>query len=101
MNETNKIIADEEKNLFSFCSYIVNAYGGRSILGIRYAYFFVWKFTIAPTLKLQKVFYNNRLNQPFVIQKHNTELLVTMVRQQFKKNMHETDPEKIQKMKDE
>ncbi|CAD6269820.1 unnamed protein product [Miscanthus lutarioriparius] len=34
-------------------------------------------------------------------QKHNTELLVTMVRQQFKKNMHETDPEKIQKMKDD
>jgi hypothetical protein len=38
---------------------------------------------------------------PFVNQKHNTELLVTMVRDQFKKNMHETDPEKIQKMKDE
>ncbi|KAL5681369.1 hypothetical protein ACJX0J_007754, partial [Zea mays] len=34
-------------------------------------------------------------------QKHNTELLVAMVRQQFKKNMHETDPEKIQKMKDD
>uniref|UniRef100_A0A9I9CPS4 Complex 1 LYR protein domain-containing protein n=4 Tax=Magnoliopsida TaxID=3398 RepID=A0A9I9CPS4_CUCME len=32
---------------------------------------------------------------------HNTELIVDMVRQQFKKNMHETDPEKIQKMKDE
>jgi hypothetical protein len=38
---------------------------------------------------------------PFVNQKHNTELPVTMVRDQFKKNMHETDPEKIQKMKDE
>ncbi|GJM95420.1 hypothetical protein PR202_ga12155 [Eleusine coracana subsp. coracana] len=38
---------------------------------------------------------------PFVTQKHNTELLVTMVREQFKKNMHETDPEKIQKMKDD
>nr|CAB3466194.1 unnamed protein product [Digitaria exilis] len=36
-----------------------------------------------------------------VLRKHNTELLVTMVRQQFKKNMHETDPEKIQKMKDD
>ncbi|AQK42357.1 hypothetical protein ZEAMMB73_Zm00001d024931 [Zea mays] len=34
-------------------------------------------------------------------QKHNKELLVAMVRQQFKKNMHETDPEKIQKMKDD
>uniref|UniRef100_A0A0E0MNP1 Complex 1 LYR protein domain-containing protein n=2 Tax=Oryzinae TaxID=1648021 RepID=A0A0E0MNP1_ORYPU len=34
-------------------------------------------------------------------QKHNTGLLVSMVREQFKKNMHETDPEKIQKMKDE
>ncbi|XP_012084151.1 uncharacterized protein LOC105643598 isoform X1 [Jatropha curcas] len=32
---------------------------------------------------------------------HNTELLVGMVRQQFKRNMHETDPEKIQKLKDE
>ncbi|KAH1208988.1 hypothetical protein GmHk_15G043625 [Glycine max] len=32
--------------------------------------------------------------------KHNTELLVDMVRQQFKKHMHETDPEKIQKLKD-
>uniref|UniRef100_A0A0D3HVS6 Complex 1 LYR protein domain-containing protein n=2 Tax=Oryza TaxID=4527 RepID=A0A0D3HVS6_9ORYZ len=34
-------------------------------------------------------------------QKHNTGLLVSMVREQFKKNMHETDPEKIQKMKDD
>ncbi|RZB90408.1 hypothetical protein D0Y65_023041, partial [Glycine soja] len=33
--------------------------------------------------------------------KHNTELLVDLVRQQFKKNMHETDPEKIQKLKDD
>ncbi|KAI4344731.1 hypothetical protein L6164_011923 [Bauhinia variegata] len=32
---------------------------------------------------------------------HNTELVVDMVRQQFKKNMHETDPEKIQKFKDD
>jgi hypothetical protein len=34
-------------------------------------------------------------------QQHNTGLLVSMVRQQFKKNMHEADPVKIQKMKDE
>lgn len=34
-------------------------------------------------------------------QQHNTGLLVNMVRQQFKKNMHETDPDKIQKMKDD
>ncbi|XP_057774236.1 uncharacterized protein LOC131003388 [Salvia miltiorrhiza] len=33
--------------------------------------------------------------------KFNTELLITMVREQFKKNMHETDPDKIQKMKDD
>ncbi|KAI3687038.1 hypothetical protein L1987_80728 [Smallanthus sonchifolius] len=32
---------------------------------------------------------------------HNTELVVQMVRQQFKKHMHETDPEKIQKLKDD
>nr|AFK49552.1 unknown [Lotus japonicus] len=32
---------------------------------------------------------------------YNTELLVDMVRQQFKKNIHETDPEKIQKFKDD
>ncbi|KAI9122821.1 hypothetical protein K1719_005710 [Acacia pycnantha] len=32
---------------------------------------------------------------------NNTELLVSMVREQFKKNMHETDPEKIQKLKDD
>ncbi|XP_062166580.1 uncharacterized protein LOC133872651 isoform X1 [Alnus glutinosa] len=32
---------------------------------------------------------------------HNTELLVDMVRQQFKKNMLETDPGKIQKLKDD
>uniref|UniRef100_A0A2P2JSE2 Complex 1 LYR protein domain-containing protein n=1 Tax=Rhizophora mucronata TaxID=61149 RepID=A0A2P2JSE2_RHIMU len=31
---------------------------------------------------------------------HNTELVVDMVRQQFKRHMHETDPEKIQKLKD-
>ncbi|XP_010270900.1 PREDICTED: uncharacterized protein LOC104607091 isoform X1 [Nelumbo nucifera] len=34
-------------------------------------------------------------------QQHNTELVVDMVRQQFKKHMHETDPEKIQKLKDD
>ncbi|KAH6780298.1 COMPLEX 1 LYR-like protein [Perilla frutescens var. hirtella] len=33
--------------------------------------------------------------------KYNTELLITMVREQFKKNMHETDLDKIQKMKDD
>ncbi|XP_040992711.1 uncharacterized protein LOC121239516 [Juglans microcarpa x Juglans regia] len=32
---------------------------------------------------------------------HNTELLVGMVRQQFKRNMQETDPERIQKLKDD
>ncbi|KAM7459430.1 hypothetical protein LguiA_036424 [Lonicera macranthoides] len=32
---------------------------------------------------------------------HNTKLLVDMVRQQFKRHMHETDPEKIQKLKDD
>jgi len=35
------------------------------------------------------------------LQKHNTPLLVDMVRQQFKKHKHETDPEKIQQLKDE
>ncbi|XP_057531605.1 uncharacterized protein LOC130809810 [Amaranthus tricolor] len=34
-------------------------------------------------------------------QQHNTPLLVSMVRQQFKKHMHETEPEKIQKLKDD
>ncbi|KAI0510836.1 uncharacterized protein LOC110105505 [Dendrobium catenatum] len=34
-------------------------------------------------------------------QQHNTKLVVDMVRQQFKKNMHETDPVKIQKLKDD
>ncbi|KAJ8620443.1 hypothetical protein MRB53_028972 [Persea americana] len=34
-------------------------------------------------------------------QQHNTELIVDMVRRQFKKHMHETDPEKIQKLKDD
>lgn len=32
---------------------------------------------------------------------YNTELIVNMVRYQFKKHMHETDPEKIQKYKDD
>ncbi|CAL5430122.1 unnamed protein product [Camellia sinensis] len=32
---------------------------------------------------------------------YNTELVVDMVRQQFKKHMHETDSEKIQKLKDD
>lgn len=35
------------------------------------------------------------------MQQYNTEVLVNMVREQFKKHMHETDPEKIQKLKDE
>ncbi|XP_038705225.1 uncharacterized protein LOC120001059 [Tripterygium wilfordii] len=34
-------------------------------------------------------------------QQHNTSLLVEMVRQQFKRHKHETDPEKIQKLKDD
>ncbi|XP_051120517.1 uncharacterized protein LOC127244163 [Andrographis paniculata] len=33
--------------------------------------------------------------------KYNTEILVTMVRDEFKKHMHETDPEKIQKLQDD
>ncbi|XP_038723783.1 uncharacterized protein LOC120015426 [Tripterygium wilfordii] len=33
-------------------------------------------------------------------QQHNTPLLVQMVGQQFKRHKHETDPEKIQKLKD-
>ncbi|XP_065863894.1 uncharacterized protein [Euphorbia lathyris] len=32
---------------------------------------------------------------------HNTPLIVDMIRQQFRKNMHETDPEKIQQLKDD
>ncbi|KAM3238164.1 hypothetical protein P3L10_013194 [Capsicum annuum] len=32
---------------------------------------------------------------------HNTALLVDMVRQQFRKHMHETDPDEIQKLKDD
>ncbi|XP_043696717.1 uncharacterized protein LOC122647357 [Telopea speciosissima] len=32
---------------------------------------------------------------------NNIELVVDMVRQQFKKHMQETDPEKIQKFKDD
>ncbi|XP_015870121.2 uncharacterized protein LOC107407361 isoform X2 [Ziziphus jujuba] len=36
-----------------------------------------------------------------VIRQHNTGLLVEMVRQQFKKHKHETDPDKIQKLKDD
>ncbi|KAB2625125.1 hypothetical protein FF1_021721 [Malus domestica] len=31
---------------------------------------------------------------------HNTELVVDMVRREFKKHKHETDPEKIQTLKD-
>ncbi|KAL7158127.1 hypothetical protein ABFS83_02G120800 [Erythranthe nasuta] len=33
--------------------------------------------------------------------KYNTELLTGMVREQFKKHMHETDREKIQNLKDD
>lgn len=36
-----------------------------------------------------------------IMQQHNTELLVEMVRQQFKKHKHEIDLDKIQKLKDE
>ncbi|KAK8952552.1 hypothetical protein KSP39_PZI004317 [Platanthera zijinensis] len=34
-------------------------------------------------------------------QQHNTELVVDMVRQQFRKHMHEIDPMRIQKLKDD
>ncbi|KAH7843510.1 hypothetical protein Vadar_017489 [Vaccinium darrowii] len=34
-------------------------------------------------------------------QQYNTQLVVDMVRQQFRKHMHETDPDKIQKLKDD
>ncbi|KAF3663864.1 putative actin-97-like [Capsicum annuum] len=36
-----------------------------------------------------------------VYKQHNTALLVDMVRQQFRKHMHETDPDEIQKLKDD
>ncbi|KAL5700730.1 hypothetical protein ACHQM5_026140 [Ranunculus cassubicifolius] len=32
---------------------------------------------------------------------YNTPLVVEMIRKEFKKHMHETDPEKIQKLKDD
>lgn len=35
-----------------------------------------------------------------MMQQHNTELVVDMVRREFKKHKHETDPEKIQTLKD-
>ncbi|MQL97697.1 hypothetical protein Taro_030395 [Colocasia esculenta] len=35
------------------------------------------------------------------LHQHNTELIISMVRQQFKKHKNETDPEKIQKLKDD
>lgn len=72
-------------------------------MGIRYVYVFEKfpNFVYAPTLNYESVFLYYTDYMPFVTQKHNTELLVTMVREQFKRNMHETDPEKIQKMKDE
>lgn len=35
------------------------------------------------------------------MQQYNTELVVSMVREQFKKRMHETDPDKIQQFKEE
>ncbi|EXB75661.1 hypothetical protein L484_026139 [Morus notabilis] len=43
----------------------------------------------------------HKTNAELMMQQHNTELLVDMVRQQFKRHMHEKDPEKIQKLKDE
>ncbi|KAL8105510.1 uncharacterized protein LOC141677167 [Apium graveolens] len=33
-------------------------------------------------------------------QQHNTPLIVEMIRNQFKRDMHEKDPEKIKQMKD-
>ncbi|PON64872.1 Complex 1 LYR protein [Parasponia andersonii] len=36
-----------------------------------------------------------------MIQQNNTHLLVEMIRQQFRRNMHETNPDKIQKLKDD
>lgn len=104
----NKIIVDAgEKHFFSvYCSLLFHDVVISWMLTEGEVYWpsgmhiFIWKFTIALHHEVV-IFFNNRLNQPFVNQKHNTELLVAMVRQQFKKNMHETDPEKIQKMKDE
>ncbi|KAL3727870.1 hypothetical protein ACJRO7_032591 [Eucalyptus globulus] len=34
-------------------------------------------------------------------QQYITQLLVNLVRQQFRRNVHETDPDKIQKLKDD
>ncbi|KAL9248589.1 hypothetical protein AKJ16_DCAP22788 [Drosera capensis] len=57
------------------------------------------------TIRVEGYFANSqyreaRWSRLVAMPKHNTPLLVDMVRQQFKKNMHETDPEKIQQMKD-
>ncbi|XP_048440276.1 uncharacterized protein LOC125477337 isoform X2 [Pyrus x bretschneideri] len=43
--------------------------------------------------------FKKQFRRSFKLQ-HNTELVVDMVRREFKKHKHETDPEKIQTLKD-
>ncbi|KAF6138415.1 hypothetical protein GIB67_003793, partial [Kingdonia uniflora] len=46
-------------------------------------------------------FVGHQIGSFFTMQKNNTELVVDMVRQQFRKHMHENDLEKIQKLMDD
>ncbi|CAN1281813.1 hypothetical protein LINPERPRIM_LOCUS17853 [Linum perenne] len=48
----------------------------------------------------QESFVRFLVNKLDLLQQHNTALLVDMVRQQFKQHKHETDPDKIQNLKD-
>ncbi|KAJ6902711.1 hypothetical protein NC651_020251 [Populus alba x Populus x berolinensis] len=59
---------------------------------------------LSVSLSLQEtmpIIANSRCLLSLANNQHNTELLVNMVRQQFKRNKHEIDPEKIQKLKDD
>ncbi|KAL9352196.1 hypothetical protein Peur_054876 [Populus x canadensis] len=56
---------------------------------------------IGVAIDLVFAFFGCNLEPNSNLVQHNTELLVNMVRQQFKRNKHETDPEKIQKLKDD
>lgn len=72
-----------------------------SIIGVVSAYFVIFAGSFNNFSRPIRSLEINSSACSIIMQKHNTELLVGMVRQQFRKNMHETDPEKIQKLKDE
>ncbi|CAL1397519.1 unnamed protein product [Linum trigynum] len=88
--------------------FLFNSFGLQSIIFLGYGFVLItgWENRSCVIVTMELVvlqLYKECLRRAKFVghQQHNTALLVEMVRQQFKKHKHETDPDKIQKLKDD